>query len=96
MSAATPISTAIATVANIIVRESNEHLGLLGIDFSVYCAASLVNHRREERGQEMTITRHSEGIEISDIIGGYRVSELYIGYTIREARAIFRAKHLTR
>ena len=44
----------------------------------------------------MTITRHSEGIEISDIIGGYRVSELYIGYTISEARQIFREKHLTR
>jgi len=38
----------------------------------------------------MTITRHSEGIEVSDIIGGYRVSKLYIGYTVREAKALFR------
>lgn len=38
----------------------------------------------------MTITRHSEGIEISDIVGGYLVSKLYIGYTVKEARALFR------
>jgi hypothetical protein len=41
----------------------------------------------------MTITRHPAGVEISDIIGGYRVSELYIGYTIKEARARFRDKY---
>lgn len=41
----------------------------------------------------MTITRHPAGVEISDIIGGYRVSELYIGYTISEARALFKNKH---
>jgi hypothetical protein len=41
----------------------------------------------------MTITRHSEGIELSDIIGGYRVSELYIGYTVREAKRLFTAKY---
>jgi hypothetical protein len=56
----------------------------------------IFNYRREERGKAMTITRHREGIEISDIIGGYRVSELYIGYSIREARERFKAKHLTR
>ena len=75
---------------------SDEHLGLLGLNLPIYCITSLVNHRRKERGKEMTVTRHSEGIEISDIIGGYRVSELYIGYTIKEARRIFREKHLTR
>lgn len=41
----------------------------------------------------MTVTRHSEGIEISDLIDGYLVSELFIGYTIREAMKIFREKH---
>jgi hypothetical protein len=41
----------------------------------------------------MIIERHSEGIEISDIIGGYRVSELYIGYTVREAKRLFANKY---
>jgi hypothetical protein len=41
----------------------------------------------------MTITRHPAGVEISDIIGGYLVSELYIGYTIKEARKRFRDKY---
>ena len=41
----------------------------------------------------MTVTHHSEGIELSDIIGGYRVSELYIGYTVREAKRLFVAKY---
>lgn len=40
----------------------------------------------------MTVTRHSEGIEISDIVGGYLVSRLYVGYTVREARQRFRAE----
>jgi hypothetical protein len=44
----------------------------------------------------MTITRHSEGIEISDIVNGYLVSELYIGYSVKEARKIFRQKHLAK
>ena len=38
----------------------------------------------------MTVTRHSEGIEVSDIIGGYLVSKLYIGYTVKEAKRLFR------
>jgi len=41
----------------------------------------------------MTITRHPAGIEVSDIIGGYWISELYIGYSIREARERFRDKY---
>lgn len=41
----------------------------------------------------MTITRHNAGIELSDIIGGYRVSELYIGYTVKEAKRLFIAKY---
>jgi hypothetical protein len=42
----------------------------------------------------MTITRHPAGIEISDMVGGYLVSELYIGYTVAEARRLFKNKHL--
>jgi hypothetical protein len=42
----------------------------------------------------MTITRHPAGIEISDMVGGYLVSELYIGYTVREAKRLFKNKHL--
>lgn len=38
----------------------------------------------------MTVTRHSEGIEVSDIIGGYLVSKLYIGYTVSEAKRLFK------
>lgn len=38
----------------------------------------------------MTVTRHANGIEVSDIIGGYLVSKLYIGYTVKEAKALFR------
>ena len=41
----------------------------------------------------MTITRHPAGVEVSDIIGGYRVSELYVGYSIDEARERFREKY---
>ena len=41
----------------------------------------------------MMVTRHTEGIEISDIIGGYRVSRLYIGYTIKEAKKRFRDQY---
>lgn len=44
----------------------------------------------------MTVTRHHSGIEVSDFIGGYLVSELYIGYTVKEARKLFREKHLSR
>jgi hypothetical protein len=71
----------------------DEHLGILVIHRPVSGGASLVNHRREERGKEMTITRHPAGVEVSDIIGGYRVSELYVGYSIQEARARFRDKY---
>jgi len=38
----------------------------------------------------MTVTRHHSGVEISDIVGGYLVSRLYIGYTIAEAKARFK------
>lgn len=37
----------------------------------------------------MTITRNNAGIEISDIIGGYLVSKLYVGYTVKEAKQLF-------
>lgn len=42
----------------------------------------------------MSVTRHPQGIRISDIIGGHLVSELYIGYTVREAKRLFKNKHL--
>jgi hypothetical protein len=29
-------------------------MGFLGLDLPIYCGTSLVDHRREERGQEMT------------------------------------------
>lgn len=41
----------------------------------------------------MTITKKHAGIEISDIIGGYLVSELYIGYTVKEAKSLFNAEY---
>lgn len=44
---------------------------------------------REER-EKVTVTRHAGGIEISDIIGGYRVSRFYVGYTVKEAKKMFR------
>jgi len=37
----------------------------------------------------VTITRNNAGIEVSDIIGGYLVSKLYIGYTVKEAKQLF-------
>lgn len=33
----------------------------------------------------MTITRKHSGIEIYEIVDGYLVSRLYIGYTVKEA-----------
>lgn len=41
----------------------------------------------------MTITKKNAGIEISDIVGGYLVSKLYIGYTIKEAKQLFNAEY---
>ena len=41
----------------------------------------------------MTITRKNAGIEVSDIVGGYLVSKLYIGYTVREAKRLFVNKY---
>jgi hypothetical protein len=32
-------------------------------------------------------------IELSDIIGGYLVTEVYFGYTMKEAKALFGAKY---
>jgi len=37
----------------------------------------------------MNIKKHANGITISAIIGSYLVSELYQGYTVREARRLF-------
>jgi hypothetical protein len=41
----------------------------------------------------MTITRKNAGIEVSEVIGGYLVSKLYIGYTVREAKSLFTAEY---
>ena len=41
----------------------------------------------------MTITKKNSGIEVSDIIGGYLVSKLYIGYTVKEAKSLFNAEY---
>lgn len=38
----------------------------------------------------MTVTRKHSGIEVSAIVGGYLVSRLYIGYSIKEAKEKFR------
>lgn len=38
----------------------------------------------------MSITRHHSGIEVSDIVDGYLVSRLYVGYTVKEAKAKFK------
>ena len=41
-------------------RARDEHLGVLGIDRAIYCGAYMVNHRREERGQEMSTIREGK------------------------------------
>lgn len=63
--------------------------GNLSADSGGLCVGTTT---REER-EEMTVTRHSEGIEVSDIIGGYLVSKLYIGYTVREAKRMFKEEN---
>jgi hypothetical protein len=41
----------------------------------------------------VTINKINAGIEISDIVGGYLVSKLYIGYTVKEAKQLFNAEY---
>jgi hypothetical protein len=38
----------------------------------------------------MRVIRHHSGIEVSDIVRGYLVSRLYVGYTVAQARAKFK------
>ena len=40
---------------------------------------------------DIFVYRHAEGVELATIDGGYRVSRLYIGYTLKEAKKLFRA-----
>ena len=40
---------------------------------------------------DIFVYRHSEGVELTTFAGGYRVSRLYIGYTLKEAKSLFRA-----
>jgi hypothetical protein len=49
------------------------------------------NYKRKR--EKMTVTRKSAGIEISDIVEGYLVSKLYIGYTVKEAKQLFNAEY---
>ena len=39
----------------------------------------------------MIFTKRHNGILLSDIVNGYRVKKLYIGYSKREAKAMFTA-----
>ena len=39
---------------------------------------------------DIFVYRHAEGVELATIAGGYRVSRLYIGYTLKEAKKLFR------
>ena len=39
---------------------------------------------------DIFVYRHAEGVELATIEGGYRVSRLYIGYTLKEAKKLFR------
>lgn len=75
------------------VRESANYERCNGVGRGYPCAyrggLRVGTNSREER-EKVTVTRHSEGIEVSDIIGGYLVSKLYIGYTVKEAKRLFR------
>lgn len=42
----------------------------------------------------MTVTRHHSGIEVADIVDGYLVHKLYIGYTVKEAKRKFSKEFL--
>lgn len=39
---------------------------------------------------DISIYRHAEGVELSTMDKGYRVSRLYVGYTLQEAKRLFR------
>lgn len=36
------------------------------------------------------VTRHREGFWLSDIVEGHLVTKLYVGYTLREAKRLFK------
>lgn len=41
----------------------------------------------------ITVERHTvDGFTLYAIVGGYLVQERYIGYSLKEAKALFRAK----
>ena len=40
----------------------------------------------------MTIERNHEGIVVSDIVNGYRLQKLFIGYTVKEAKREFKTE----
>ena len=41
----------------------------------------------------MTITKRPNGLEITAIVDGFLVSQFFIGYTIKEAKAFFIEKY---
>jgi hypothetical protein len=52
-----------------------------------------LHYNNKRKREKMTVTRKSAGIEISDIVEGYLVSKLYIGYTVKEAKQLFNAEY---
>jgi hypothetical protein len=52
-----------------------------------------LHYNNKRKREKMTVTRKSVGIEISDIVEGYLVSKLYIGYTVKEAKQLFNAEY---
>jgi hypothetical protein len=54
---------------------------------------SLVRRQLLRKRAGMNAKKHANGITISALIGGYLVSELYQGYTMREATQLFREQY---
>jgi hypothetical protein len=50
---------------------------------------SLIRRQLLRKRAGMNVKKHANGITISALIGGYLVSQLYQGYTIKEAKHLF-------
>jgi hypothetical protein len=50
---------------------------------------SLVRRQLLRKKAGMNVKKHTNGITISALIGGYLVSQLYQGYTVKEAKRLF-------
>jgi hypothetical protein len=72
-------------------------LRFIALYYQVECGnlylISRAEYDYERKREKVTITRKNAGIEVSDIVGGYLVSKLYIGYTIKEAKSLFNAEY---